>query len=60
MDDFHVVARDTGVRAKSLSGGNLQKFILGPRNYAGPKLLILAILLGGLMRVLQREFIKRC
>jgi general nucleoside transport system ATP-binding protein len=39
---FHVRAGGAGAAAKSLSGGNLQKFIVGREIAAGPKLLIVS------------------
>jgi simple sugar transport system ATP-binding protein len=39
---FNVKAGGTGSTAKSLSGGNLQKFIVGREIAAGPKLLIVS------------------
>ena len=39
---FHVRAGGAGASAKSLSGGNLQKFIVGREIAAGPKLLIVS------------------
>lgn len=39
---FHVKASGSGSAAKSLSGGNLQKFIVGREIEAEPKLLILS------------------
>jgi simple sugar transport system ATP-binding protein len=39
---FNVKAGGTGAAAKSLSGGNLQKFIVGREIDAGPKLLIVS------------------
>ena len=60
MDDFHVVAQDSGVKAKSLSGGNLQKFILGREIMQDPKLLILAHPTWGLMLVRRRVSIRKC
>ena len=40
--DFNVVCAGTHAEARSLSGGNLQKFIIGREIMLGPKLLILA------------------
>ena len=40
MSRFNVKAADTQSQAKSLSGGNLQKFILGREIALGPKVLI--------------------
>ena len=42
VDDFNVVCAGTHAEARSLSGGNLQKFIIGREMLLGPKLLILA------------------
>ena len=39
---FNVKAGGAGAAAKSLSGGNLQKFIVGREVQAGPKLLIVS------------------
>jgi len=39
---FHVRAGGAGAAARSLSGGNLQKFIVGREIAAGPKLLIVS------------------
>jgi simple sugar transport system ATP-binding protein len=39
---FNVRAGGAGAAAKSLSGGNLQKFIVGREIAAGPKLLIVS------------------
>jgi simple sugar transport system ATP-binding protein len=40
--DFNVVCAGIGAEARSLSGGNLQKFIIGREMLLGPKLLLLA------------------
>ena len=42
IDRFNVKANGTGAAARSLSGGNLQKFIVGREIDAHPKLLILS------------------
>ena len=42
IDTFNVKANGTGAAAKSLSGGNLQKFIVGREIDANPKLLIVS------------------
>ena len=42
IDRFKVKAGGTGAAAKSLSGGNLQKFIVGREIDANPKLLIVS------------------
>lgn len=42
VDAFNVVCGGTHAEARSLSGGNLQKFIIGREILLGPKLLILA------------------
>ena len=42
VDDFNVVCAGNHAEARSLSGGNLQKFIIGREILLGPKLLILA------------------
>jgi simple sugar transport system ATP-binding protein len=39
---FHVKAGGAGASARSLSGGNLQKFLVGREISAGPKLLIVS------------------
>jgi ABC-type uncharacterized transport system ATPase subunit len=42
VDRFKVVSAGTGAAARSLSGGNLQKFIIGREIMQNPKLLIAA------------------
>jgi simple sugar transport system ATP-binding protein len=42
VEAFKVVCAGTGAEARSLSGGNLQKFIIGREILLDPKLLILA------------------
>ena len=42
IKDFNVKAGGAGAQAKSLSGGNLQKFIVGREIDARPKLLIVS------------------
>jgi simple sugar transport system ATP-binding protein len=42
IERFNVKSGGTGAAAKSLSGGNLQKFIVGREIDAGPKLLIVS------------------
>jgi simple sugar transport system ATP-binding protein len=42
VERFNVVCAGAGAEARSLSGGNLQKFIIGREIMLGPKLLILA------------------
>ena len=42
IDDYHVKAGGPGAAAKSLSGGNLQKFIVGREIDAKPRLLIVS------------------
>ncbi len=42
IDHFQVVARNSHARAKSLSGGNLQKFIIGREILQQPQLLVAA------------------
>ncbi|HJO72489.1 MAG TPA: ABC transporter ATP-binding protein [Rhodospirillales bacterium] len=42
VDDFNVVCAGNHAEARSLSGGNLQKFIIGREILLGPKLMILA------------------
>ena len=42
IDRFQVVARDSEAQAKSLSGGNLQKFIIGREILQQPRLLVAA------------------
>ncbi len=42
VEAFNVVCAGTGAEARSLSGGNLQKFIIGREIHLGPKVLILA------------------
>ena len=42
IDDFSVIASGSRAEAKSLSGGNLQKFIIGREMLQSPKLLIAA------------------
>ena len=42
VEDFNVVCAGNHAEARSLSGGNLQKFIIGREILLGPKLLILA------------------
>ena len=42
VDAFNVVCAGNHAEARSLSGGNLQKFIIGREILLGPKLLILA------------------
>jgi len=42
IDAFNVVCAGTAAEARSLSGGNLQKFIIGREMLLEPKLLILA------------------
>ncbi len=42
IERFAVVARGSGAEADSLSGGNLQKFILGREMLRNPKLLVAA------------------
>ena len=42
IDDFNVVTPDSDVKASSLSGGNLQKFVIGREISSNPKLLIIS------------------
>lgn len=42
IDAFNVMARGSAAEARSLSGGNLQKFILGREILQGPRLLVAA------------------
>jgi simple sugar transport system ATP-binding protein len=42
IDAFHVVARGFGAEARSLSGGNLQKFIIGREMLRRPRLLVVS------------------
>ena len=42
ISDFKVVTPDSSVKASSLSGGNLQKFVIGREILSNPKLLIIS------------------
>ena len=42
INEFNVVTPDSEVKASSLSGGNLQKFVIGREILSNPKLLIIS------------------